>query len=218
MTKKSEHTAEIRARIIRLLNCEPMGDTELAPYMGMHRNAVAYHTKRMHKERLIHVCGYREETLIGLPAGLWGIGDKPDFVRILKNTRQRVGPDVTEQRKSDILKLVSEPATAKEIAGKIGLSSSRVLKYLLWLRKAGKVRVAGWKRDTTGKHWVSQYGLGNEPDAPLPDPAPTSSRSRCGSQALGDDKAAMLRSRATIEQTIAAARAKPCGFWHALGI
>lgn len=218
MNKKAARRAEVEAKILRLLNAEPMSNADLALYLGVTRQAASFYTKGMHKRRVIHVQGFRLPTIAGNAHMLFGVGDKPDFVRILRNNRVQTPIEVTLQRKRDILDSLKTPKSAKEIANKINLGGASVLKYLQFLRKTGKVRIDGYKSRGNANQWVPQYGLGSEPDAPLPPPSSKSSRARDGSRALGDDFMASSRSRATVENTIAAARARPHNPFSALGL
>lgn len=219
MNKKASRRAECEARILRIVNIEPMSLIDIASYMDITRSSVSAYLRDMHERRLIHVHAYQQPLLTGTSVAIYAPGDKPDFVRIVKAKKRKTPKEVTAMRTREILDLLSKgnyPASA--IAMKVGLGIAAVLKYLQRFRKEHVVRLAEWHRASTGKHWVPYYGLGDAPDAELPPASGKSSRARCGSRALGDDKLAQERSRATVEQTIAAARAKPCGIFAALGI
>lgn len=229
-TKRDVQRAEAYQIILAALAVRPMGDQDLADYLGRDRKRLARHTIKMHALRLIHVTGFRMPLVGGNARKLYAPGDFPDAVRVLKRDQRMSVEERRERRKADVLESLAQEGTVNEIALRVRTHNNTARKYIGELRASGQVRITGWRKGRGECGLLQVFGLGSDPDAPRPagesrrsqSPERVRARqSKAVNNALNGQKGRALsdqKKRAAVAETIASAKARPHNIFAALGL
>lgn len=225
---KPTHAAAVRRaaceqRILELLANDLMSNHELGAALGISRSGAQNYTTALLAGRKIHIAAWRHTKVGGPPRAYYGLGDQPDavFVPVKPVSDPARNPQLlAEQNRAAIILALATPRTSDEIVTHCGLGESTVIRHIAALREEKKARITSWHRARNGKAWVPVYVLGTEPDAKRPaggvrnrSQAERAAAAKRNSAKIGEEAA-----RALVQNTIDQARARPHGFFAALGV
>lgn len=225
---KPTHAAAVRRatceqRIRELLAVELMSNHELGAALGLSRSGAQNYTSSMLARREIFIAEWRHTNAGGAPRAYYGLGDNPDvaFIPVKPVSDPARNPHLlAAQNRRAIVLALATPRTSDEIAAHCHLGESTATKHIAALRAEKKARITSWRRAKNGKAWQPVYVLGSDPDAPRP---AGTVRNRAQPDRAAADKRNSAKigeeaARALVQKTIDQARARPHGFFAALGV
>lgn len=212
---------EQQNRILAILATGQKGHIEVAQEMGFSRTAAQKYMRRMHEAtpKLIYACGYEQPLTGGFPRTLYAPGDLPDVEyhpKYIKKSRKLVPR--SQEKKAQILALLSKPMTGREVSEIVFLCYEQTLNYIKSMREATpkQVFIKDYKRPNNRGQWAPIYAAGNKPDAPHP---PEQTRAeRYKKERSSDEQIERINKRRQHQYLVKTLKKSPVNWASALGL
>lgn len=167
MTKHSARTERQIARILALLAVEALSATEISPRLHMCITSVNRHINRLLEEspRRLCISAWRDG-LHNKPVRIYCAGSCKDVRYVPRRERNPRDWRMVEadRKRAEVLALLAMPQTSQQLAGRMGVSISRVMGIIREHRAAGRVHIKAWVLPPAKGSQSPVYALGNAPD------------------------------------------------------